>query len=241
MTDTDMLAKIRKLLAKAEDPGVTPEEAEAYNTKVAELVARYGIDRALLADSDPESDVVGDRVIPLDPPYALDKASLLGGIATTLRCRAISRHRSKDPKGRRAVHLFGFGADLERVDLLYTSLLLQATHTLATTPVPPWENAAAFRRAWLAGFTNAVIRRLAAAERRAQQDTTPAESGRSVALVLADRSGIVERAVRDTYPRLRTGRARVLTGGGYGDGHRAGQRADLGGSKLTGNRKQLGA
>lgn len=236
-----MLAKIRKLLAKAEDPAVTPEEAEAYNTKVAELVARYGIDQALLAEREPTSDVVGDRIIPLDPPYALDKADLLAGIAVVLRCKPIRRHRSTDPQGRHAVHLFGFGSDLERVDLLYTSLLLQSTHALASTPVPPGENAAAFRRAWLAGFTIAVVRRLRQAERQAQEETSRTDSGRSVALVLADRTAVVVNAAREAYPRLGPARARVLSGGGYGDGHRAGQSADLGGSKLAGFRKHLDA
>ena len=33
---------MRKLLAKAEDPAVTAEEAEPYNAKAAELIARQG-------------------------------------------------------------------------------------------------------------------------------------------------------------------------------------------------------
>ena len=45
------LARVRKLLAKAEDTAVTPQEAEAYTAKVAELMASYGIDRAMLAAS----------------------------------------------------------------------------------------------------------------------------------------------------------------------------------------------
>ena len=40
MADT-MLEKVRKLLAKAEDPGCTPEEAAALNDKAAELIAKY--------------------------------------------------------------------------------------------------------------------------------------------------------------------------------------------------------
>ena len=44
----ELLDRVRKLLAKAEDDGVTPAEAEALTAKAAELMARYGIDRALL-------------------------------------------------------------------------------------------------------------------------------------------------------------------------------------------------
>ena len=41
MTD-NALERVRKLLAKAEDPGCTPEEAAALNAKAAELIAKYG-------------------------------------------------------------------------------------------------------------------------------------------------------------------------------------------------------
>ena len=44
-----LLDRVRKLLAKAEAEGVTPPEAEALTAKAAELMARYGIDRARLA------------------------------------------------------------------------------------------------------------------------------------------------------------------------------------------------
>ena len=38
MTAPSFLERVRKLLAKAEDPGVTAKEAEAYNAKAAELI-----------------------------------------------------------------------------------------------------------------------------------------------------------------------------------------------------------
>ena len=94
MTDPK-LEKIRKLLAKAEDPGCTPEEAAALNDKAAELIAKYGVDRALLAVDAPETDPVGDRVITVEAPYALDKSGLLATIARALRCRSASSHSSR--------------------------------------------------------------------------------------------------------------------------------------------------
>ena len=56
--------------------------------------------------------------------------------------------------------------------------------------VPGWESVAAFRRSWLAGFTHAVGQRLQEAERRAA-DRAHADAGPSVALVLADRGRLV--------------------------------------------------
>lgn len=232
----DILTKVRKLLAKAEDPAATPGEAETYTAKAAELIATYGIDRALLAQSDPTSDVVGDRVVLLDPPYALDKAGLLGQVALKLRCRAVHRTRYPDGVKELSVHLFGYESDLLRAELLYTSLLLQATSLLARTPTPSGENVAAFRRSWLAGFTSAISRRLTEAEDRAasRADAQAREQGSSMALVLADRSAMVDSAVADEYPRLRRGRTRALSGSGGRAGWAAGQRADLGAGPTVG-------
>src|SRR3974377_128767 len=58
-----LLGRVRKLLAKAEAEGVTPAEAEALTAKAAELMARYGIDRARLAAARPETDRPSSRVI----------------------------------------------------------------------------------------------------------------------------------------------------------------------------------
>lgn len=236
--DTDpMLARIRKLLAKAEDPATTPEEAELYTAKAAQLVAAYGIDEALLAHADPSRDPVGDRVVILEAPYAADKADLLGTVAHELRCRAVRRTRYPDGAKELSLHLFGHQSDLHRVEVLFTSLLLQAAHAVARTPVPPREHKAAFRRSWMAGFTGAIGHRLRSAEREAEAAaaTRFQESGTTAALVLADRSALVNVALHEQYPHLRAGRPRQLSGSGAGHGWAAGQRADLGGTRLSGH------
>ncbi|PVG84680.1 hypothetical protein DDE18_03515 [Nocardioides gansuensis] len=238
---TAMLAKVRKLLAKAEDPATTPEEAELYTAKASDLIAAYGIDRALLALADPSLDIVGDQVIVLDRPYAADKLDLLSTIALTLRCHAVRRTRHPDGVQELSLHLFGHSSDLQRVEILFTSLLVQAMHALARTPVPPWDHPAAFRRSWLAGFTMSVGRRLDEAEKAAaaQADRRFAASGTSTALVLADRSAAVERARDEAYPDLRRATPRQLSGSGARQGWEAGQRADLGGERLHGGRRAL--
>ena len=243
--EPDVLAKVRKILAKAEDPAATPEEAETYTAKAAELMAAYGIDRALLAESMPDSDVVGDRVVVLDAPYALDKAALLSSVAFELRCRAVRRIRYVGPRATKevSIHLFGYDSDLVRVEILFTSLLLQAQTSLARTDPPPWESPAAYRRSWLAGFTAAVARRLRDAEMHARDVAeesragTATPSGRSVELVLVDRDRTVAAAVEAEYPRLGTARSRQLSGSGRRSGWQAGQRADLGGSRVPHGRR----
>src|ERR1700678_2415117 len=84
-----LLDRVRKLLAKAEADGVTPPEAEALTAKAAELMARYGIDRALLAATRPETDAPGSRKVDLDNPWKRVKAHLLCGLGAAMRCQCI--------------------------------------------------------------------------------------------------------------------------------------------------------
>ena len=145
------------------------------------------------------------------------------------------------------MHLFGYDSDLGRAEVLYTSLLLQASSSMQRTFVPPGEHVAAYRRSWLAGFTTAVVRRLREAEERAaqaaqaDQGSATSTGGRSVSLVLADRSVVVRSAMESEYPHLQKAQARTLSGSGGRSGYLAGQRADLGGTRVgRGARGQIG-
>ncbi len=229
------LGKIRKLLAMAEAEGLTEQARESYNDKAADLIAQYGIDRALLEEAAPTRAVAGDVVLDIDRPYARDKIMLLGSIAGPLGCRLVHRTQPLPGATAHAAHLFGMAADLERTQLLYTSLLIQQAHALALVEVPRSQDPRAFRRSWMAGFAAAVQFRLTRAETLARDSRERADAGgptHSVALVLADRMARVEQHVADTYPRLRPMRSRQLSGSGAPAGFQAGQRADIG----TGNR-----
>jgi hypothetical protein len=242
MTDHDpILAKVRKLLALAEDPAATEHEARACTAKAAQLIADYGIDQALLAAKAPTSDPVADLVVPLDPPYAADKADLLSTVAHRLRCQCVQVVRRQADHKELSLHLFGHRSDLERTELLFTSLLLQAAHGMARAPVPPHEHAAAFRRSWLAGFRVAIGDRLREAEDQAEAAAADrfTATGTSSALVLADREVEVAAAVHDAYPHARTARPRQLSGSGMSDGWAAGRRADLGERRVGGARRSL--
>jgi hypothetical protein len=119
-SDHALLVRVRKLLAKAEAEGVTAAEAEALIAKAAELMARYGIDRALLAAERPDTDRPADRVIEIVHPWARVQAHLLCGLASALRCQSVILPRTGSAT---RIHVFGFASDLERADILYTSVL----------------------------------------------------------------------------------------------------------------------
>src|SRR5690349_7373111 len=112
-----LLERVRKLLAKAEAQGVTPAEAEALTAKAAELMARYGIDRAVLAAERPETDQPADRIIEIANPWARVQAHLLYGLASAMRCQSVILP-GKGPGTK--IHMFGFASDIERTDVLYT-------------------------------------------------------------------------------------------------------------------------
>jgi hypothetical protein len=236
----DKLDTVRKLLAKAEG-AATPAEAEIYTAKAVELMARHGIDAALLAAAEPGRDEIGGQRIAMDDPYSAGKARLLAWTAGALRCRAVLHTASGGRVA--AVTVFGFASDRERVELLYTSLLLQATTQLVRLR-PPWpgESVAAYRRSWLYGFADEVHRRLAEAESRARSHAESRTAGGGVALVLADRSQRVERAYAEAFPRLGRPRRATYSGSGFARGTAAGRRADLGGAAVAGGRRRaLGA
>jgi hypothetical protein len=231
--DADLLDRVRKLLAKAEDEGCAPAEAEALTAKAAELMARYGIDRALLGALRPETDRPADRVFILANPWGDVKRHLLAGLAMALRCQCV---QTRSEQGTR-LHVFGYTSDLERADILFTSLLVQMARALAQQAVPGYGGEArAWRRSWMLGYAAAVVARVRAAEEAAAASAGAAGAeggahGQSAALVLADRSLVVRRQVATAYPRLRKARV-TYSGGGYGDGYREGQKADIGGRKL---------
>lgn len=246
MADTNLLDRVRALLAKAEATEHAPE-AEALTAKAAELMAKYGIERAQLGAIRPESDKPGDKKFAIANPWAKVKLNLLAGVGTALRCQCV---QTQVPDGSLVVlHVFGYQSDIERVELLWTSLLVQQQRALAQFQVPSWcqgNSAKAERRSFMIGFNSAVTARLRAAEAEAarQSDegvTAQAQpSGQSTALVLADRELVVKASVSSAYPRLRKTRV-TYSGSGYGSGHAAGQKADIGGAKVgSGSGRALG-
>src|SRR5262249_11766348 len=121
--DPRILDKVRALLAKAESTGFA-EEAEALTAKAQQLMARHSIDEALLAAREGARDEPAGCRVGIDSPYELAKASLLDVVAGANRCRSVWA------KSLGFATVIGFQPDLDAVELLYTSLLVQATSAM---------------------------------------------------------------------------------------------------------------
>jgi hypothetical protein len=231
------LDRIRGLLAKAEATTAGPE-ADAFMAKANELMARFGIERAMLDDQDEAVSPEVQRVR-IVAPYTIDKLQLMAGIGAVYNCR-LTYSRQRGPE--RIVSLFGFRSDIDRVLMMFRSLNLQMQRALATAP-GPWggESRTSYNKSFMAQYTATVTDRMRQALDKATAETPATAMGRSAELVLIDRGKQVER-FRDEYfgQKLKPARARRLSGTGWNDGHEAGLRADLEGGRLpSAGRSQL--
>ncbi|MGW2562615.1 DUF2786 domain-containing protein [Streptomyces sp. NPDC001514] len=169
-----MLTRIRGLLAKAEATGF-PEEAEALTAKAQELMARHSIDEALLAARGHRADVPGACRIGVDAPYETAKAILLDAVASANRCRAVWN----SALGFSTV--VGFEADLDAVELLYTSLLVQGTTAMtraeASQRAGGRKRTKTFRQSFFLAYADRIGTRLTRAASHAEHDAGTGEPG----------------------------------------------------------------
>jgi hypothetical protein len=219
--DVKVLDRVRALLAKAESTAFA-EEAEAFTAKAHQLMDRHAIDRAMLADAPGSARRAAEgRRISVDQPYASAKASLLGAVARATRCQAVW------VKEAGFVEVFGYPDDLDTVELLHTSLLLQATSSmLAAGSAGARYRQRAFRHAFIVAFAARIGRRLQEAA-AATVATAREDHGSALVPVLARRSDEVA-AVRDeAYPHVHRRRASASDAAGWTAGTIAADGASL--------------
>ncbi|MGK5171106.1 DUF2786 domain-containing protein [Geodermatophilus sp. CPCC 205761] len=223
--DGRVLRRIRGLLAKAESSDF-PDEAGALTAKAQQLMTRHAVDAALLdAEAGPSAGAgIGTRRVHVDDPYVRAKMQLLGAVADANGVRLVWY------QGLGIANLVGAAPDLAAVELLFTSLLLQASRALASAERDAGRGAAsrAFRRAFLLGYAHRVGERLTAARERATTQAA-AERGADLVPVLRRRAEAVDAVVTELFPRVRSSRSRgSVDGGGWYAGRAAADRADVG-------------
>ncbi|HEX3961719.1 MAG TPA: DUF2786 domain-containing protein [Trebonia sp.] len=244
--DQRMLGRIRALLAKAESTEFAAE-AEALSGRAQELMARYSIDHALLAAQDGRSELPGGRRIPVDSPYEEAKVALLNTVADANRCRAVWLQELG------LVTVVGFEPDLDAVELLFTSLLVQANTAMIRAggkkDTLGNSRTKAFRQSFLVAYAVRIGERLAAAAARAEQEAVaeheaehakaPAAGADTAGIMpspgadlvpfLAARTEAVDDAVAEIFGgRLKRGRsARVSDAEGWASGRAAADLASL--------------
>ena len=246
MDDADQeraLRRIRGLLDKAGSTSFGPE-ADALYDKAAELMAKHRIDAALLdaARAPAERSPVVERAVDLGSgQYVRARLQLIHHVASNHGCRLLT-HTTRNG---RVATVIGVDDDCDRVELLYTSLLLQATRLggAAWAARRSSGSQVAWKREFMFGFAARVGERLA--ELSALAATVPDRAGGpgpgSLALVLAGRAERVDDWMARAYPRVRSlAPAAGFTGhGGVAAGRASADRADLGSPAVEAGRRAL--
>jgi len=225
--------KILKLLAKAERAG-TEEEAEAFSAKAQELMTQWAIDSAMLHGArERKEDPIVVKVIGCGGIYMKADAGLWNRVAKVNDCRvALDTYRKE-------VTLVGHASDVENVELLVTSLLIQVARSTRSAPAGlSGFDRFVWRRSFREGFAVEVGNRLAAA-RKNMVDEADDRTG-DLLPVLAERKAQVDEYVAGLgWGRGRASRSKH-SAAGAGAGREAGRRADVGNPRVTaGGRKAL--
>ena len=236
-TDVDdpdpVLAKVRALLNKAESTEFAAE-AESFTAKAQALISRHSLADVLGESHGGDCRLASIR-IPLDGAYVRAKASLLAVVAVASRCQSIYLTSYA------MCSVIGRPRELRRVEILFTSLLVQAQAALdevgrAASPGSSCRSRS-FRSSFLSGYASRIGQRLVAERDRAVQSYGPD------ALPVVAR---IDSEVEDEVERLFGGdltsaRSRTYNSLGWGSGVDAADSAQIrdGGLATAGSPAEL--
>lgn len=233
MTENTMVEKIAKLLAKAERAG-SPEEAEAFFAKAQELMTKWAIDEATVRAAQ-GGYVRGDvtcEAIKLTTTYARADATLMAVIADENDCKVLMGEYC--PGYGVYAYLYGFQEDIERVKMIWTSLLIQcARQQKESDRIAKMTgiDVRTARKSFRYGFSVGVRDKLRAAKADSMKDVEP-----SLLPVLKSKMDMVlEEAMENAGGGSNRG-ARV-NAAAFSQGKAAGVNADVNQTRLGGATK----
>lgn len=219
--DDKILGRIRGLLAKAESTDF-PEEAEALSSKAQEMMSKYSLDRALLdAEAGDQTNGPLGRRIWVDAPYVSAKNHLVQVVASANGCKAVGY----DQLG--FVTILGSEVDLQLVEVLSTSLLVQASRAMLRTKRQVGQQGQSrtrsYRQSFLLSYAARIGERLQEATESAMDD---ADRDRLLP-VLARRDEQVDALFTELFPNVVTRRTSVSNYAGWAAGRAAADQASL--------------
>jgi len=220
------ISKIQALFKKAASTEFAAE-AEALQAKAQELMTKYQIEEAMLADRVKETQLTS-RDVMIKGSYNIDKSTLLHVIAKNNYCKVI-RYRGY-------CKVFGYEDDIDLVVAMYTAL---ETHMISEMWVawkskPDSLHSIPFKKSFFAGYASKINSRLSAAKKQSIDEANQYNGNDSVSLVLVKK----EQKVED-YFDANSGMTRTITrtfssNSGYGAGQSAGGRANIGQGSVGG-------
>lgn len=222
--DQRVLDRVRALLAKAESTNF-PEEADAFTAKAQELMARHRIDHALVAAKTDSHDEPVTRRVTIENPYEAPKTLLLQVVAEANSCRSVWVKRFG------FTTIVGFPAELDATELLFTSLLVQATRAMTHARPSPRKDGRnpirSFRQSFLTSYASRIGERLRAATAGVDQEMAASVGHDRLLPVLAARDDAVRDVFERQFPELSQHTSVINNREGWASGRAAADRATL--------------
>jgi hypothetical protein len=133
----DIMRKVRALIAKADDPAVTPAEAQSFRDGADRLMTKYAIEEVELLRAGRKTTAIVMRSVDVSW-YSSDDNDVLSNLhwLFTLvyrHCRCVTATSSWNWRSK-TVQAFGFPGDLDWADLLFTSLMLELQRKVEPRP-----------------------------------------------------------------------------------------------------------
>lgn len=260
--DNKYAARISALLAKAEATD-SDEEAQAYSAKAAELITRYGIEQAEIdairaAKGEAKGKII-EKYIWFGGTHSLGLvsgafsvvAAASGGTVKALRSlRAVNEFRgltggrqdpNRDTRKGYYLTLIGYESDVEQLEILISSIMLQSLNALRRylktrdyRAATIWESAGVVKRSFVEGYFDGAAEKIRTSRREVLDEV--ASSGTEIAL--RDRAQEVNDFLKIAHPKMRNARQRNWSSTAHSVGHEAGRNADTGQSSIR-NSKAL--
>lgn len=251
--DDKWLTILQKMMAKAENAATTMEERNSIVEMMTTLMAKHGIEQAMLNDRQAKPETVTSVRFTIGAPYINSKITLLWGIVKTFGAHGIMMAMSQRGAGRRhgvqrqpdaktIMQIYGYPSDIEKILMLYGSLNIQMATSLVTADKPAHMHGKTFNSSFVVGYVDVVVDRVIKAYTKAKSDVSESATGSGMELVLKTREVAIMDAFRVDHPRVRpiNLNAGASSGMAYGAGQSAGRSANIGQTGLGGGRKAIG-
>lgn len=211
-----LIDKVAKLLRQAESVDGTPE-ADMFRSRAFELIAKYGIDEALVLEKQTRAELPPEAIewtVRVQGSWQHAQMLLLFSLGHSLHCEVA--YKSGTPL---VVKVYGMPNHIDRVRILWE--LLQPEMLRQVQVVRPEDDGRGahggrvrrYRRAWIAGFAAGIGERLREQEQRAVQ----AAGSAAVALYKSD-ADRAEEKMQAMNPRIKVTTAASFDGAGYRQG-----------------------
>lgn len=229
-----MLDKVRKLFAQAKSVAGTPE-AEAFEERAFALIAKHGIDEleARRAAGDSASDYALCRRFTIEGPYPKQQKALLTRIADAFHCSSVLLH------GHHTVEVFGIPEHIYDAHTLFSILNPQMLAQAARQQnYGTASSTRKYRSSWMLGYSSRIHGRLVDAQKTAVAESADSSGNE---LVLHSDEKKAAALMNEIYPTLRKPRTTTIDRTAYDGGIAAANKANLGGTTLTGTKTAINA